>query len=88
MTENCEEVKEPVKIKLKVFAGYLVLNMKTGKMRVCKQMRNSTTTGSEVVVKFKLNVHAPETQITEITGNITLPEVKMTELLFEELAEK
>lgn len=78
MTENC-------KTKLKTFNGYLVLNMKNGKMRVCKKMMNSSTVGSEVVVKFKLNVHAPETQMTEITGNITLPEVKMSELLFEEL---
>ena len=71
---------------LKTFNGYLVLNMKNGKMRVCKNMMNSSSVGSEVVVKFKLNVHAPETQMTEIIGNITLPEVKMSELLFEELS--
>ena len=74
-------------VKLKKFSGYILLNMKSGGMRVAKRPRTAKSIGSEVVVKFTLNVYSPEVSMPEITGNITLPETKLADLLFDELEE-
>jgi hypothetical protein len=64
----------------KRFEGYLVLNWKTGAMRVLKHL-------FEILIHFAIDVELPEPKEHGISGKIVIPEEQVAEMVFEKLKE-
>ncbi|MBC7219133.1 MAG: hypothetical protein H5T49_03245 [Hadesarchaea archaeon] len=71
----------------KTFAGYLVLNWKTGAIKVLKR-RSKRTNPFEILIRFTIEVVLPETEEHEISGKIVIPEEQVAEMVFEKLKEE
>lgn len=70
----------------KTFDGYLVLNWKTGAVRVLKKKIRKPAP-FEVQVHFTIEVELPEPAEHEIKGKIVVPEEQLAEMVFEKLKE-
>jgi hypothetical protein len=70
----------------KIFDGYLILNWKTGSMKVLKRKsKRRTANPFEIVVHFQIEVQLPEAKEHEVKGKIVVPEEQVAEMVFEEL---
>jgi hypothetical protein len=71
----------------KRFEGYLVLNWKTGAMRVLKRKSKKRTNPFEILIHFAIDVELPEPKEHGISGKIVIPEEQVAEMVFEKLRE-
>jgi len=71
----------------KTFEGYLVLNWKTGAMRVLKRKSKKRANPFEILIRFTIEVELPEPKEHEISGKIAIPEEQVAEMVFEKLKE-
>lgn len=69
---------------IKEFKGWLVLNYRTGEMKVGKR-KPIKPSASEIPIELKLNVNVPEIPQITATGSITLSEAKVNEMVIEQL---
>lgn len=69
----------------KTFEGYLLLNWKTGRIKIMKRKRRAGP--FDVVVHFRIELELPEPKEHEISGRIIIPKEKVAEMVFEALRE-
>jgi len=66
----------------KTFEGYLVVNWKTGHMKVTKK-KPKRDNQFHIPIKFSINVNMPEYKEIEAKGEITIPETQ-AEMIIED----
>ncbi len=75
----------------KEFKAWIILNWKTGTIRVLKNTKYSNVkkkiTPSEILVDFNLKVKIPESPAVKAHGEIELPEAKVKEILIDSFEE-
>ena len=69
---------------IKEFNTWLIVDYKTGFFRLTKKKPDKLK-ASEIPIDLKLNIKIPETPILKATGDITLSEAKVNEMIIEEL---
>jgi hypothetical protein len=67
----------------KIFKGTLILNWKSGDMRVVKKARSIGP--SEIPVNFSVKVIIPQRPEARFEGEITLDDNKVQEMVFDQL---
>ena len=69
----------------KKFTGYLIINWRTGDMRMRKKKPDKYSLGTfEIPIRVEINIKLPEQKEIVARGNITLPEEKVAEMVIEE----
>ena len=81
-------MKDSEKSLSKNFKGVLLLNWKTGSMRVLKGKNKVNSTPYEIPVKIDITVNLPREADITAKGNITIPEKKVSEMIIESLEEE
>lgn len=66
----------------KLVEGWLVVDYRTGNMRIMKRLGKMKPT--ELPIKMKLNIVVPDQPQVQATATITLGKKEVTEMMFEE----
>ena len=69
---------------LKTFKGTLVLNMKSGGMRVVKR-KATAMSHQEVAVKFTVEVEAPEQKVPEVEIKVVVPQKQFNAIVLDDM---
>lgn len=67
----------------KVFEAIIIVNWKTGAMRLTK--RKPKVSPLEVPIKVQLRLNTPKTPDILVKGEITIPQTKVDEMILETL---
>jgi hypothetical protein len=67
----------------KTFQGWLLLDWKTGKMKVGKKIVESRLKGSEIPIKLNFEIEIPEKPVVVAEGKITLSETTVQKIVAE-----
>ena len=65
--------------------GLLVVNYRTGKMRVLSNKTKPKLNGFEVPIHLTLNFHVPDNFALEAKGEITLTQTQINKMIIEQL---
>jgi len=68
----------------KEFKTWLILDYRTGNFRVTKKKPDKLK-ASDIPIEMKLNVRIPEQPVFKATGEITLSDVKATEIVLSQI---
>ena len=69
---------------LKTFKGTLVLNMRSGAMRVVKR-KASSISHQEVAVRFTVEVEAPEQKVPEVDIKVVIPQKQFNAIVLDDI---
>jgi len=69
---------------LKTFKGTLVLNMRSGAMRIVKR-KATAMSHQEVAVKFTVEVEAPEQVVPEVQVKVVVPRKQFNAVVLDSI---
>ena len=72
----------------KIFKGVLLLNYKTGEIKARKRFKQSDLNRLSpfwIPIKYEITVNIPERKEAKLTGEITLKDTQVAEMVLEEL---
>lgn len=69
---------------LKQFEGIIILNVKTGAMRVVKKSKNKLLP-HEVTVGFKIGIEQEETEKPNVEATVRIPKKKFNEIVLDSI---
>jgi hypothetical protein len=76
-------IKEGGKGIVKVFKGHLLLNWKSGSMRIVKK-RPSAISYTEIPISVNIMVRVPDGEEVKLEGEVTLSQAQVNSLVLEQ----
>lgn len=65
--------------------AYLIINFKSGNVRVLKKKPSPNRRGSDVVINLDLDFNIPSIKEYKMKGEVTIPETTLQKSLIEEI---